>query len=70
MLSEGEDAMLPVFKAEDDKIELTGLGVFKDFQLVHIFNVRDNKNSIFKTKPFRQSDILTFECNPSETSEP
>ena len=41
MLSEGEDAMLPVFKAEDDKIELTGLGVFKDFQLVHIFNNED-----------------------------
>ena len=38
MLSEGEDAMLPIFKANDDKIELTGLGVFKDFKLVETFN--------------------------------
>ena len=38
MLSEGEDAMLPIFKANDDKIELSGLGVFKDFKLVETFN--------------------------------
>lgn len=39
MLSEGEDAMLPVFKVDDDKnIELDGLGVFQDFKLVSIFN--------------------------------
>ena len=39
MLTEGEDAMLPVFKVDDDKkIELDGLGIFKDFHLVHIFN--------------------------------
>ncbi len=39
ILSEGEDAMLPVFKVDDDKnIELSGLGVFKDYELVHTFN--------------------------------
>ncbi len=27
-------------------------------QLVHIFNVRDNKNSIFKTKPFNNKTLL------------
>lgn len=38
MLSEGEDAMLPVFKVDDDDhIELSGLGIFKDFSLVHTF---------------------------------
>lgn len=40
ILSDGEDAMMPVFKVVDeDKIELSGLGVFKDFNLVHTFNV-------------------------------
>ena len=39
MLTEGEDAMLPVFKMDDDdNIELLGLGIFKDFHLVHTFN--------------------------------
>lgn len=42
MLSEGEDAMLPIFKInEDDAIELDGLGIFKDFELVHSFNSED-----------------------------
>ena len=27
-------------------------------QLVHVFNVRDNKNSIFKTKPFNNKTLL------------
>lgn len=27
-------------------------------QLVHVFNVRDNKNSIFKTKPFNNKKLL------------
>ena len=39
MLSDGEDAMMPVFKIKgEDTIELSGLGVFRDFQLVHIFD--------------------------------
>ena len=39
ILSDGEDAMLPVFSVDDDKnIELSGLGIFKDYKLVHIFN--------------------------------
>ena len=42
MLSEGEDAMLPVFKVdENDNICLSGLGIFKSFNLVHIFNNED-----------------------------
>lgn len=42
MLSDGEDAMLPVFISDEDKnIELSGLGIFKDFNLVHIFNPDD-----------------------------
>ena len=40
MLSEGEDAMLPVFKVdEENNIELAGLGIFKDFNLIHTFSV-------------------------------
>lgn len=27
-------------------------------QLVHVFNIRDNKNSIFKTKPFNNKSLL------------
>ena len=39
MLTEGEDAMMPVFQVDDDKnIEYFGLGIFKDDQLVSIFN--------------------------------
>ncbi len=38
MLSRGEDAIIPVFKVEDDLISLSGLGVFKDFHLVYTFN--------------------------------
>ena len=42
MLSDGEDAMMPVFKIEDkDSIELSGLGIFKDFELVHTFQTDD-----------------------------
>ena len=42
ILSEGEDAMLPVFKVDDkDKIELTGLGIFKDYSLVYTFNNKE-----------------------------
>lgn len=42
ILSEGEDAMLPIFKVkEEDLIELSGLGIFKDFNLVHTFNNED-----------------------------
>lgn len=42
ILTEGDDAMLPVFKVDDDdNIELSGLGIFKDFNLVHIFNNED-----------------------------
>lgn len=42
MLSDGEDAMLPVFKVEDeDNIELSGLGIFKDYELAHIFNTEE-----------------------------
>ena len=42
MLSEGEDAMMPVFKVKDDVIELSGLGVFKDFDLVYTFNNKES----------------------------
>lgn len=31
-------------------------------QLVHVFNVRDNKNSIFKTKPFNNKKLLLAIC--------
>ena len=42
MLSEGEDAMLPVFKVDkDDHIKLSGLGIFKDFSLVHTFTTEE-----------------------------
>ena len=27
-------------------------------QLVHVFNIRDNKNSIFKTKPFNNKKLI------------
>ncbi len=38
ILSEGQDAMLPIFKVDDKKIALDGLGVFKDYELVMTFN--------------------------------
>lgn len=39
ILSEGQDAMMPIFQVDDDKnIDLKGLGVFKDYQLVQTFN--------------------------------
>lgn len=39
MLSRGEDAMLPVFKLKDEEtIELSGLGIFRDFKLVYTFD--------------------------------
>ena len=38
MLSDGEDAMMPVFKIKgEDTIELSGLGVFRDFQLQYTY---------------------------------
>lgn len=38
ILTEGKDALIPVFKTDDKEIELIGLGAFKNYNLVHIFN--------------------------------
>ncbi len=38
ILTDGKDALIPVFKTNDKEIELIGVGAFKDFELVHIFN--------------------------------
>ena len=41
ILSEGEDAMLPIFQVHDKEIELMGLGAFRDYELVTSFNVEE-----------------------------
>ncbi len=38
MLSDGIDALIPVFSQNEDIIELSGIGIFKDFSLVYTFN--------------------------------
>lgn len=41
ILTNGEDAVMSVFKLEDEKIVLDGLGIFKNFKLVDIFNTEE-----------------------------
>lgn len=41
ILTEGEDAMLPIFSLEDEKIVLKGLGVFKDYELKEKLNTKE-----------------------------
>lgn len=38
ILTDGKDALMPVFDVDDKNIELVGLGAFKNYNLVHIFN--------------------------------
>ena len=42
ILTDGEDALLPVFKKNDEEIVLVGMGAFKDYKLQMIF---DNKEA-------------------------
>lgn len=54
ILTDGEDAIASVFKLEDKNIVLSGMGVFKDFELKYIFNTDEasiiNLLNNFKSK--------------------
>ncbi len=54
ILTPGEDAIASVFKLEDKNIVLSGMGVFKDFELKYIFNTEEapiiNLLNNFKSK--------------------
>lgn len=54
ILTDGEDAIAPIFKLEDKKIALSGLGVFQDFELKYVFNTEEaailNLLNNFKSK--------------------
>lgn len=41
ILTDGEDAMLPIFKVEEEKIMLNGLGILKNYELKEKLNTKE-----------------------------
>ena len=67
VLTDGEDALAPVFKTQDEKIVLDGIGAFKDFKLVNTFNNHDssiiNLINNFKAKTV----VFSKSCGDNKT---
>ncbi len=43
ILTQGEDAIMPVFTLKDEEITLMGVGIFKDFKLVDILDIKESQ---------------------------
>lgn len=64
ILTDGEDAIMPTFSLKENKIILTGMGIFKDFKLKNILDIE--QASIINLMNNFKAKTIYFESTCSE----
>ncbi|MCM1052976.1 MAG: Ger(x)C family spore germination protein [Ruminococcus sp.] len=67
MITDGKDAILPIVTLNEEDIELNGMGVFKDFKLVHTFNTKDASIMNLLNNFDYNSIVLKHKCDKGST---